>query len=78
VRSPGFACDLLPDLKRGFDDDGDADEELVLGLGLGFGFGFGLSGSEETFFSGASDFDFSKYLFSSLISSSSNGRNSPT
>jgi hypothetical protein len=67
-------------LKRGFDDDGEADEELVLGLGLGFGFGFGfgLSGSEEAFFSGASDFDFAKYLFSNLISSSSKGRNSPT
>jgi hypothetical protein len=77
VRSPGFACDLLPALNRGFDDDGEADEELDLGFGLGFGFGFGLSVGDVAFFSGASDFDFSRYLFNNLISSSSNGRNSP-
>jgi hypothetical protein len=67
-------------LNLGFDDEGeDEDEEaLVLGLDLGLGLGLGLSESLEAFFSGASDFDFSKYLFNSLISSSSKGLNSPT
>jgi hypothetical protein len=34
VRSPGLACDLLPALNLGFDDDGEDAEVLVLGLGM--------------------------------------------
>jgi hypothetical protein len=78
VRSPGFACDLLPALNLGLEEEGEDAEAPVRGFGLGFGFGLGLSPSLEVFFSGASDFDFSKYLFNSLISSSSKGLNSPT
>jgi hypothetical protein len=80
VLSPGFAWDLLPALNLGFDDDGEEAEEPVLGFGfgLGFGLGLGLSSVLVAFFSGASDFDFSKYLFNSLISSSSKGLNSPS
>jgi hypothetical protein len=42
VRSPGFACDLLPALNLGFDDEGEDAEVLVLGFGLGLGLGLPL------------------------------------